>query len=48
VRRWLTIATACRCDTLDGCVLFAEEEGLPAEALRLGRMAPGSTPQAAE
>jgi hypothetical protein len=24
-RQWLTAATACGCDTLDSCALFAEQ-----------------------
>jgi MerR family redox-sensitive transcriptional activator SoxR len=35
VRRWLTVATACGCETLDGCALFAEEDSLPPEGLHL-------------
>jgi MerR family transcriptional regulator, redox-sensitive transcriptional activator SoxR len=48
VRRWLTIATACGCATLDVCALFAEDEGLPAEGLQCVRMAPGSVSRDAE
>jgi hypothetical protein len=35
VRRWLTTATGCGCETLDVCPLFALEEDLPAEGLHL-------------
>lgn len=35
VRRWLTTATACGCDTLDVCALFAQQEPLPPEGLHL-------------
>jgi MerR family transcriptional regulator, redox-sensitive transcriptional activator SoxR len=43
VRRWLTIATGCGCDTLDVCALFAEEKGLPPEGLHLVLTGPGAT-----
>lgn len=35
VRRWLTTASACGCDTLDVCALFAQQEPLPPEGLHL-------------
>jgi MerR family transcriptional regulator, redox-sensitive transcriptional activator SoxR len=35
VRRWLTTATGCGCETLDVCALFAREESLPPEGLHL-------------
>jgi MerR family transcriptional regulator, redox-sensitive transcriptional activator SoxR len=35
VRRWLTIATGCGCETLDVCALFADEKRLPPEGLHL-------------
>jgi MerR family redox-sensitive transcriptional activator SoxR len=35
VRRWLTTATACGCETLDVCALFAQQEPLPPEGLHL-------------
>jgi MerR family redox-sensitive transcriptional activator SoxR len=35
VRRWLTVATGCGCDTLDGCALFTHADNLPPEGLHL-------------
>jgi MerR family redox-sensitive transcriptional activator SoxR len=35
VRRWLTTATDCGCETLDVCALFAQEKPLPPEGLHL-------------
>ena len=35
VRRWLTTATGCGCETLDVCALFARAEPLPPEGLHL-------------
>ena len=35
VRRWLTTATGCGCETLDVCALFAQENALPPEGLHL-------------
>jgi MerR family redox-sensitive transcriptional activator SoxR len=35
VRRWLTTATGCGCETLDVCALFAREEPLPPEGIHL-------------
>jgi MerR family transcriptional regulator, redox-sensitive transcriptional activator SoxR len=35
VRRWLTTATGCGCETLDVCALFAQEKPLPPEGLQL-------------
>lgn len=46
VRRWLTTATACGCETLDVCALFAEQEPLPPTGLHLvvgGPAFPGGT-----
>jgi MerR family transcriptional regulator, redox-sensitive transcriptional activator SoxR len=43
VRRWLTVATGCGCDTLAGCALFAAEDSLPPEGLHLVIAGPAST-----
>jgi MerR family transcriptional regulator, redox-sensitive transcriptional activator SoxR len=43
VRRWLTIATACGCETLDACALFAEEKPLRPEGLHLVLTGPGAS-----
>jgi MerR family redox-sensitive transcriptional activator SoxR len=37
VRGWLQAATACGCDTLDVCALFARDDRLPPEGLRDAR-----------
>jgi MerR family transcriptional regulator, redox-sensitive transcriptional activator SoxR len=46
VRRWLTIATGCSCESLDVCALFAEEEPLPPEGLHLVLTGPGASDHA--
>jgi MerR family redox-sensitive transcriptional activator SoxR len=43
VRRWLTTATGCGCETLDVCALFAEEKPLPPEGLHLVVTGPGAS-----
>jgi MerR family transcriptional regulator, redox-sensitive transcriptional activator SoxR len=40
VRRWLTTATGCGCETLDVCALFAQEDPLPPEGLHLVMVSP--------
>lgn len=40
VRGWLQAATACDCETLDVCALFAGEDRLPPEGLHLASIAP--------
>jgi MerR-like DNA binding protein len=34
MRRWLTTATACGCDTLDACALFTNPPDAPTRSLR--------------
>jgi DNA-binding transcriptional MerR regulator len=43
VRRWLTTATACGCDTLDVCALFAQRDPLPPDGLHLVISGPAAT-----
>jgi MerR family redox-sensitive transcriptional activator SoxR len=46
VRRWLTTATGCGCETLDVCALFAREEPLPPEGLHLVLTGPSASDHA--
>jgi MerR family redox-sensitive transcriptional activator SoxR len=43
VRRWLTTATGCGCETLEVCALFAREEPLPPEGLHLVMTGPAAS-----
>jgi MerR family redox-sensitive transcriptional activator SoxR len=43
VRRWLTTATSCGCETLEVCALFAREEPLPPDGLHLVLTGPGAS-----
>jgi MerR family transcriptional regulator, redox-sensitive transcriptional activator SoxR len=43
VRRWLTTATGCGCETLDVCALFARQEPLPPEGLHLVLTGPSAS-----
>jgi MerR family transcriptional regulator, redox-sensitive transcriptional activator SoxR len=40
VRGWLQTATRCSCNSLDICALFAQEDPLPQDGLRLVTMEP--------
>jgi DNA-binding transcriptional MerR regulator len=42
VRSWLQTATGCGCQTLDLCALFAQEDRLPPEGLRLVSVEPNA------
>jgi MerR family redox-sensitive transcriptional activator SoxR len=42
VRSWLRTATGCGCQTLDVCALFAQDDRLPPEGLRLVSVEPNA------
>jgi DNA-binding transcriptional MerR regulator len=46
VRRWLTTATGCGCETLDVCALFAEEKALAPAGRHLVLTGPGASDHA--